>query len=173
MGGTGSRSVAATAAALMFACGGALAAEHGAGQMKHGEGHKHEAMGGAKAGKAAAPDTARGQATGDGRFYVVYTPIPDPIPVNRLFRLHLEVFRSAERAQRVSNARVSVDADMPQHGHGMNTAPEVTAGPGGGYLVEGMKFHMPGTPAAPWRMTVKVKAGGHSDRAEFHVVNGQ
>lgn len=172
MGGPRKWSVAAAAAALMLACAGALAAEHGAGQMKHGEGHSHGAMGDAK--KAAkAPDTARGQTTRDGRFYVVYTPIPDPIPVNRLFRVHLEVFRSAERAERVTDAKVSVDADMPDHGHGMNTAPEVSPGPGGGYLVEGMKFHMPGTPAAPWRMTVKVKAGGHSDRAEFHVVNGQ
>lgn len=172
MGGTRKCSVAAAVTALMLACTGALAAEHGAGGMKHGEGHNHGAMGSAK--KAAnAPDTARAQATRDGRFYVVYTPIPDPIPVNRLFRVHLEVFRSAERAERVTDAEVSVDAHMPDHGHGMNTAAEVSPGPGGGYLVEGMKFHMPGTPAAPWRMTVKVKAGGHSDRAEFHVVNGQ
>lgn len=39
---------------------------------------------------------------------------------------------------------VDVDADMPAHGHGINTDPVFVLQEDGRYLVEGMLLHMPG-----------------------------
>ena len=37
-----------------------------------------------------------------------------------------------------------VDADMPAHGHGINTTPEFERLENGNYRIDGMKLHMPG-----------------------------
>ena len=60
---------------------------------------------------------------------------------------------------------VKVDADMPAHGHGMNTQPEVVAGKEGAYRVDGMLFHM----AGEWVITVEVGSQGKMERASFPV----
>ena len=45
----------------------------------------------------------------------------------------------------MTDAAITVDGDMPQHGHGLPTRPQVTKHLGNGdYLVEGMKFQMGG-----------------------------
>ena len=45
----------------------------------------------------------------------------------------------------VDDATITVDGDMPQHGHGMPTQPQVTENLGNGdYLVDGLKFQMGG-----------------------------
>ena len=64
-------------------------------------------------------------------------------------------------------ARIEVDGGMPQHGHGLPTRPQVTRElPGGGYLIEGMKFSMTGW----WDMRLAIRAGDTSDTAVFNVV---
>ena len=40
--------------------------------------------------------------------------------------------------------RLSVDAGMPAHGHGMNNAAKVVQHEPGRFRAEGMLFHMPG-----------------------------
>ena len=66
----------------------------------------------------------------------------------------------------VTGATVTVEGDMPEHGHGFPTEPEVTGEKAPGvYLVEGMKFSMPGW----WTVTLIVSAGGHEDRATFNL----
>jgi len=69
--------------------------------------------------------------------------------------------------QPVEGARVAVDGDMPQHGHGLPTQPEVTRDLGGGrYLVEGMKFQMDGW----WVVDFGVTAGGVTDEVRFNLL---
>ena len=64
----------------------------------------------------------------------------------------------------VSGALVTLDGDMPAHGHGMPTTPEVTEDLGNGdYLVEGMSFQMGGY----WVIDVTVSAGGQTDLIRF------
>jgi hypothetical protein len=66
----------------------------------------------------------------------------------------------------VELARLHVDGGMPQHGHGLPTVPEITEYLGEGrYLLEGMKFNMPGW----WTITVHVEAPV-SDEATFNVM---
>ena len=64
----------------------------------------------------------------------------------------------------VSGALVTLDGDMPAHGHGMPTTPEVTEDLGNGdYLVEGMSFQMGGY----WIVDVTVTYDGQTDLVRF------
>ncbi|MCK7471462.1 MAG: FixH family protein [Desulfomicrobium escambiense] len=58
------------------------------------------------------------------------------------------------------------DGTMPEHGHGLPTKPRMTQELGSGvYLIEGMKFNMPGW----WMVTFTVIAGGQRDSATFNI----
>jgi hypothetical protein len=55
---------------------------------------------------------------------------------------------------------------MPEHGHGLPTEPEVNDETAPGvYLVEGMKFSMPGW----WVVTFHVKSGSSEDSVTFNL----
>ncbi len=78
-----------------------------------------------------------------GLFNVSYTASTGTVPVNQMHQwtLHVEM----ADGQPVEDATITVDGDMPQHGHGLPTKPQVTKYLGNGdYLVEGMKFQMGG-----------------------------
>jgi hypothetical protein len=60
----------------------------------------------------------------------------------------------------VENASIQIVGGMPEHNHGLPTAPKVTMYLGqGNYLVEGMKFHMAGL----WRIEFSVSANNQED----------
>ena len=87
---------------------------------------------------------------------------PATPPINQLhvWIVHIET----ADAQPVAGALVTVDGDMPAHGHGMATQPEVTADLGGGdYRVEGMEFQMRGY----WVIDVTVTANDQTDIIHF------
>ena len=74
--------------------------------------------------------------------------------------LHIET----ADGQPAAGALVTVDGDMPAHGHGMPTEPQVTADLGDGdYLVEGMSFQMGGY----WIVDVTVTYDGQTDLVRF------
>jgi hypothetical protein len=77
----------------------------------------------------------------------------EPIAINRIHAWELEL-RDAQGTP-VPEARITVDGGMPAHNHGLPTAPRVTEvlGPGR-YLLEGVKFQMPGR----WEMRFRVEA---------------
>lgn len=67
----------------------------------------------------------------------------------------------------VEDARIGVDGGMPQHGHGLPTAPQMTAALGQGrYRIEGVKFNMGGW----WVIRLTVTAGEKTDTVEFNLV---
>lgn len=89
---------------------------------------------------------------------VSYTSMLDPIVINRIHAwvLHVE----NEAGEPVEDARISVGGGMPQHDHGLPTAPEVTRELGNGdYLVEGLRFHMHGY----WELEFTIAAAGTTD----------
>jgi cytochrome c peroxidase len=55
---------------------------------------------------------------------------------------------------------IKVDAQMPEHRHGMNYAPEVKSVGPGRWRAEGLMFHMPGK----WEFVFEIRAAGKSDR---------
>lgn len=101
--------------------------------------------------------------TRGGSYWVALTPDPEVLPVHDLFRLHIKVYEEESRTRPAERVTLRVSADMPAHGHGMNTRPEVAAEPDGGWLVEGMLFHMLGF----WEIYVDVERGGVTERAVF------
>lgn len=97
-------------------------------------------------------------------YKVSYTSEPAAVPVNTIHSWKLKV-ETAE-GQPVKNAKITLKGLMPEHGHGMPTQPKVTKNLGDGtYLVEGMKFSMPGW----WVITFHIKAGGKTDSITFNL----
>lgn len=93
-----------------------------------------------------------------GAFRVSYTSTLEPITINQIHRwtLHLETADGMP----VANADIQVQGGMPAHDHGLPTSPRVApAQNAGDYLVEGLRFHMPGY----WELTLNIKTGTVSD----------
>ena len=102
--------------------------------------------------------------TEQGVYKVSYVAEINPVPVNQILKWTLHV-ETAE-GKPVENATITVDGDMPQHGHGLPTRPQVTRDLGNGdYLVEGLKFHMAGW----WVMDFAITADGQSDQVHFNM----
>jgi len=97
-----------------------------------------------------------------GTYRVAWTSSPSPIPLDAPFDLQLRVWRGSAAAEPDA---VVVDARMPQHQHGMNVLPGLSAEPDGGYTARGLLFHMPGA----WTVTVDVSEDGVTERAQWTV----
>jgi hypothetical protein len=101
----------------------------------------------------------------NGLFRVSYTPSTGTIPVNEMheWTLHVE---NADGTP-VEDATITVDGDMPEHGHGLPTSPRVTRNLGNGdYLVEGIKFQMGGW----WLMDFTITANSQTDTVHFNMM---
>lgn len=100
----------------------------------------------------------------NGTFKVAITPASDPIPLNRIhtWQVHVE----DPGGQPITEANITVDGGMPEHGHGLPTKPVVRQNLGNGsYLVEGMKFQMHGW----WVVIFVISAGGKNDSVTFNL----
>lgn len=99
-----------------------------------------------------------------GLFSISYEPQAGNIAVNQMhsWTLHVET----PDGKPVENAQITVDGDMPQHGHGLPTRPQVTKYLGNGdYQVDGLKFHMPGW----WIVEFNITSGNQSDHVTFNL----
>ena len=112
----------------------------------------------ASQGHACAPSLA-----GDGvrlmqspQYAVAWRSEPSAIPLGSYFVLELAVCGVDGRAIEA----ISVDAEMPEHRHGMNYRPGLSSLGSGRYRAEGLLFHMPGH----WRLTVEVRVGDRVER---------
>jgi hypothetical protein len=110
-------------------------------------------------------DLSRTRLSAQGLYQATIRPEAEPIPVNKIHSWVLHVETPA--GQPLGNAEIRVDGDMPQHGHGLPTRPQVTQNLGGGdYLVEGMKFQMGGW----WVVDFDITANGSDDRVSFNLM---
>lgn len=90
-------------------------------------------------------------------YTVAFKTLPDPIQAGAHFALDFTV---CPRASAPAPRTVRVDAHMPEHRHGMNYRPAVTARPDAMFRAEGLLFHMPGR----WDVTFDVDAGSRVER---------
>ena len=93
-----------------------------------------------------------------GVFMISVTSDLDPVVINQFHQwtVHVETADS----QPVEDAVIELSGGMPAHDHEMPSVPVVTQNMGkGGYLVEGMTFHMPGL----WQMMLYITSGSTSD----------
>ena len=74
-----------------------------------------------------------------------------PLDINRI---HSWLLRLTDiQGRPVSNAQIELVGGMPEHDHGMPTQPQITAETEvGSYLLEGVRFHMPGN----WQLDIKL-----------------
>ena len=114
---------------------------------------------------APSPDIQTVKASAHRLYRVSVRPDVTPIPVRRLQRwtLHLATIDG----QPVDSATITMDGGMPQHGHGLPTRPQVTRELADGtYLLEGMKFSMPGW----WEIKLAIAAEEGTDNVTFNRV---
>jgi len=111
-------------------------------------------------------DQALTRPTAERRFVVAIHPLNEPVAINQLHAWEVKVTSPAGAP--VLHAAIDVDGGMPQHGHGLPTQPRVTRELGDGrYLVEGMKFSMPGW----WELKLRVRSPqGEADQVTFNKV---
>ena len=98
-----------------------------------------------------------------GSWKIAYLPDPDPVPFNEIFGLEISIESLAGLP--VTDLDVTVDATMPEHGHGMNTAPQLSLSDQGQLTVEGMLFHMEGY----WELSVLLEASQGSEETLFAI----
>ena len=102
----------------------------------------------------------RASASGELRGSVTSAPAPPPVGQMHTWTLHLET----AAGDPLEGAAISVDGDMPAHGHGLPTQPRVTTYLGDGdYVVEGMQFQMGGE----WFVQFEISAPGVEDSIRF------
>ena len=86
------------------------------------------------------------------RYLVLYRTQPSPLRVGQHFAVDFAVCPAPES--------VRVDAWMPEHKHGMNYRPTVTAEGEGRYRAEGLMLHM----AGKWELVFEVRASDSVER---------
>lgn len=106
--------------------------------------------------------SVRSRETDGGAYRVSYHLTRDGFPLNEHCSLLVNVESLADEALPEA-LTIEVDADMPSHGHGINTLPEVVKSSPGAFEVEGLLFHMPGE----WELYVDVVVGPVRERATF------
>lgn len=144
------------------------------------------------AGPGAAPDTepnegcARRAASNAGAYVVCWSPSIDPPPHNAPFALDVTVYDAARPAAPAGMVALTVDASMPEHGHGLVQQPIVRAiGPSipkerlpdhalvhgaavgnGRFEVQQMRLHMPGR----WEIYFDIGRGAVIERAQDEIL---
>ena len=110
------------------------------------------------------PDGTMTRMSGSKRFRVTMRSNINPVPLSQIhsWTLHLETPEGVA----IDDAQIGVYGDMPAHRHGLPTRPKVTENLGGGdYLIEGVKFTMPGR----WQLILIITADGKRDKAKFNI----
>lgn len=110
----------------------------------------------------------RWSTTTDAGLYVVALAPRDGKPVIGAFHEWVIEVRD-KTGTGVHPAQLSFDGGMPDHGHGLPTAPRVSDHLGAGrYRLEGVRFNMAGA----WTLIVGVDAAQGRDRAQFEIELG-
>jgi hypothetical protein len=109
-------------------------------------------------------DTSTSKLSENGLYRVSYEPTEMPVGIGSLQTWRLEV--ATPEGEQVMDATVTVNGDMPGHGHGLPTSPIVTAQEDGSYLLEGLKFQMGGW----WYTEFKISSPLGDDTVRFDFV---
>ena len=105
------------------------------------------------------------KATEAGLYVAEIAPEAEPVTVGPMHSWTVTVQRADGTP--LEQVRISVDGGMPQHGHGLPSSPAVTEVLGEGrYLIEGMKFNMPGW----WEIDLAIEGPAGADTVTFNLV---
>lgn len=110
-------------------------------------------------------DLSLEKASATGRYAVALVPPPVAPAINEMHSWTVKLMDASGKP--VTGAMFTVGGGMPQHGHGFPTRPRVTREVDGGtYLVEGMKFSMPGW----WNIKLDIRGAQGEDKVTFNTV---
>ena len=111
-------------------------------------------------------DKSLERVTDHGVFRIQLKSGLDSIQISKVHQWSLHIF-GADGVP-ITGASIVVDGGMPEHGHGLPTAPRAASADGpGNYVINGMKFSMTGW----WVLKLDVKAtDGRTDTITFNVV---
>jgi hypothetical protein len=112
---------------------------------------------------AAPPGFAPRERLASAAVVVLYRTEPATIELGRHFAVEAVV---CDGRPGVAPPGLRVDARMPEHRHGMNYRPRVSAAGAGWYRAEGLLFHMPGR----WQLLFDVERDGRTERLTADVV---
>lgn len=108
-------------------------------------------------------DLAQTRASTNGTYSVTWSTDSGTPPLNAIHTWTLHVENADGSA--AEGVTIAVSGGMPQHGHGLPTQPQMTNELGGGdYLIEGMKFQMPGY----WQVIFTI-TGAETDAVMFEL----
>jgi hypothetical protein len=111
-------------------------------------------------------DLALSKTTAKGLYVVAVQPEGGHVPVLGIVHSWILTLKTPDGAP-VDDAAITVEGDMPEHGHGLPTAPVVGARLGQGrYRIDGLKFTMRGW----WELKFAIRAAKGEDRAVFNLV---
>ena len=110
-------------------------------------------------------DLSLTQLSKEKRFLVTLVPPEGTIGVQQIQSWQIKL--STPAGVPIPKALVYLNGGMPEHGHGLPTHPVVTReiAPGT-YLLEGLKFSMPGW----WELIVAVQVNGMEDMTYFNKI---
>lgn len=93
----------------------------------------------------------------NGLFSVTVESELNPIMINQIHSWTLQLTDGQQRP--VSGAEIIVEGGMPEHNHGLATAPSVSSTGNGVYTLQGLRFHMMGY----WELTLTISHEGITD----------
>jgi hypothetical protein len=103
--------------------------------------------------------------TTDNKYSIAIHALGEPVTINKMHAWEIRLRSPSGEA--VPGATIRVGGGMPQHGHGFPTQPRVTKELGDGrYLVEGIKFSMPGW----WEIKLNINGAYGEDVITFNTV---
>jgi len=110
-------------------------------------------------------DLALEKPTAAGLYKAAIAPQANPVVVGSMHAWTVTVRTPAGAPVEVG--KIGINGGMPQHGHGLPTAPQVTKDLGDGrYLIEGMKFNMRGW----WTLDLAIDGPKGPDTVTFNLV---
>lgn len=110
-------------------------------------------------------DEALSAATSGGSFWVQLEPSKFPIPLNEIISIEIHVFHNDERCKPIEGAKMTANAKMPAHKHGMNLEPRISIHDDGSTTGNGFLFHMEGR----WEILVGVVSDGQMEQARIPI----
>lgn len=108
-------------------------------------------------------DLSRSKSTVGGLYTVSIEPESEPLEQGALHAWAATV--ATATGEPVTGARITVDGGMPQHGHGLPTAPQASEAGNGLYRIEGVRFNMGGW----WVLKLGIAASAGDDEVEFNI----
>jgi hypothetical protein len=96
-------------------------------------------------------------------YVVAFRTVPAKVAVGQHFSVQFAV---CPKRQGVVPEAVTVDAQMPEHRHGMNYKPSISKTGPSRYQAAGLMFHMPGR----WDLEFEVRSSGVSEKLTRSIV---